>query len=1221
MSQLLRLILIHTHLPGVYEIELDQHSNICGTNASGKTTLQRLLPVFYGEQPNRVVPKTRKKFDEFYLPSSNSYIIYEYQRSNGNICQVVLTRKNEGGVEYRFVTGAYNSEHYLRHTEEGVKALSYSDFVATMRELGNIQITARISATSEYRSIIQNDMIALRGNSADNHKLRRLAAAFSLVEGNHKLRHIEKLVSAVHAKEGKMDTLKAMLAAIFEEDGVTLPETKVNSSKTREWIQRMRHSLHFDKLQQDFERLQQLGLQVDDNEAQLAALRPLLQLDEQQQKENRAQKEQILFQCRRALQQLEDEYNQQLDELNGKRSATHSDLQATRVFLNNIQKEYEEFERRDMKQLQIDTAALPQWRISLQELAEEQQLMKEEQGELSAKFAQHKNKLNDNYQSFNNKINLKIRQLNKNKDVIYQQYDVKAKTLSQLFNGQQHQQEKQYAIQLTEIGQSIAIIKTELGHSQLTAEELEAAEIAELRVEQSHLKVQQLSQQIQEHQQYYQQALQQQEAGDRQLEHCRSRLHQAERELQQLHRQLDPEQGTLRHFLRLNYPGWQQNLGKALSEDLLDRKDLQPYLDTSGDLFFGLQLELANVEMPAFALDEAAILHRITSAEQAHVQAKTDLQTAEKNFNEYHKKVQQHKAQLEQLAREDRQLQHEIEHTRSSRQRLKEKHAALDQERKQLKRNELQFQEKNHQSVQQQQQQMLTALKEEQNTQELQLSFELQTEIQNLELEVEALDRQLRDKRNSINLRIEELEQTLNAELSTKGIDHAHFRLVEQQYQQLKGEIQQTEARADELIHWQRFIHDDWEGLRPQRQALEITLSQRERELKQQLDRLNINHHDQGQQLSSQRKLLQREITDLEQLLNQLKNKLSALQLISLDNITPASLDTTGDIYERLARADEMQEQYTRITALLEVKLHDFKSVLSQNAQTDFLDRLDHEINQLPSPSTSRQQIPILADLLKILKDQQQQLVEMGENIGGDLKKFFTVFSDINRRISLQSHRLSEAVADDLLLEEIGKSKVRIRSTIDELKFWQPLKLFARRYDEWRSSGKAIPSANYLNALSDVVELMRGDDRFSMESLLSLELHLNEGGSDLVIKNDRQLLEASSHGMAYMILCKYLLAFTRLLRGKAEVTIHWPIDEIGTLAYHNVEKLFTACDNNKIVIVGAFPNLESEVLMLFKHRYLIDADQFEPGKRRLKRIHPEPNRLSLRLAQKQQEAI
>ncbi|SXF22393.1 Protein of uncharacterised function (DUF3584) [Klebsiella variicola] len=96
MPQLLRIILIHTHLPGVVEIQLDQHTNICGTNASGKTTLQRLVPVFYGEQPNKVVPRTRKKFDEFYLPCSNSYIIYEYQRDTGDNCLVVLTGKGEG---------------------------------------------------------------------------------------------------------------------------------------------------------------------------------------------------------------------------------------------------------------------------------------------------------------------------------------------------------------------------------------------------------------------------------------------------------------------------------------------------------------------------------------------------------------------------------------------------------------------------------------------------------------------------------------------------------------------------------------------------------------------------------------------------------------------------------------------------------------------------------------------------------------------------------------------------------------------------------------------------------------------------------------------------------------------------------------------------------------------------------------------------------------------
>ena len=56
MPGLHRIILIDTHLPGVVELKLNGHTNICGTNASGKTTLQRLIPVFYGEYPSRVNP-------------------------------------------------------------------------------------------------------------------------------------------------------------------------------------------------------------------------------------------------------------------------------------------------------------------------------------------------------------------------------------------------------------------------------------------------------------------------------------------------------------------------------------------------------------------------------------------------------------------------------------------------------------------------------------------------------------------------------------------------------------------------------------------------------------------------------------------------------------------------------------------------------------------------------------------------------------------------------------------------------------------------------------------------------------------------------------------------------------------------------------------------------------------------------------------------------------
>jgi len=1220
MSQLLRIVLIHTHLPGVVELQLDQHTNICGTNASGKTTLQRLVPVFYGEQPNRVVPKTRKKFDEFYLPYTNSYLIYEYRREGGEICQVVLTRKSDGGVDYRFVGAPYQSDFYLQHSSEGAKGMSYSDWAAAMRARPDVQVSPKISATSEYRSIIQNDAAALRGNNADSLKLRRLASSYSLVASGHKLRHIEKLVSAVHAKEGKMDTLKAMLAAIFEEDGVTLPTTKVKNTKAREWIQQMRQSMRLDRLQQDFERLKQLAQQLDGSEALLAALLPLLQDDEQQQKQRKADAEQQLHLLRGQLQTAKDVFSAQQLELSSKLAQAEAGLHETSARLDQLQQRYDDYDSKDMPKLQRDTDALPLWRETLQELAEQYQLMVEQHGDLERQLEQRKAKLAEAFNRLSEQHRAKARTLQQQKDQTREQQEHKLATLEQGFQGRLQEAQQQYADQLTQLSSQIAVLQSQLSSPALTEEELEAQRVAELRLEQAQQQAQQQARQLQQLQQQYQKAREAREQADQQLEQGRKALHSAEQQLQQLHRQLSPEQGSLRHFLRLHYNGWEQKLGKVLDERLLDRQDLQPHLSELSDNLYGLTLELTAIDTPDYAQDEAAIRHRIQAAEQQVQQLQSQKQQAEKLLKERFEQAELLRAQVEQAEWQFTQYEQNIEYARDARNRLQAQQRELVTQRQAKVKAELSAQQKLLEKTKQQQQQDLQALKDDHHSQRMELKADWQAELQVFDEQIDELERQLERKRDDNQQQIKELQQAFNEELSAKGMDPRRLTELKQKQDQLRSEIKAVESRQDELTAWQSFMALDWQKLRPQLLEQETSLKQQLRSSKQALEQLKTEYSAQSKQLEEQKRSVQEQMQQAEHLLAQLKPVLHKLQELQLASITPAAANPSADIIERLARANEALEQRNKLESLLKQALAQFEGMLSKDAGPEFLDRLEHEKRKLPDYAKERDQLPILQNLLQILKDAQQQLLEMGENIGGDLKKFFTVFSDINRRIALQSRRLSEAVADDLVLEGISKSEVRILSTIDELGFWQPLKHFAKLYDDWGASGKALPSEQYLNALADVVELLRADEQYSIESLLRLELHLSEGGSELVIKNDRQLLESSSHGMAYLILCKYLLAFTRLLRGAAKVTIHWPIDEIGTLAYHNVEKLFKACSSNQIVIVGAFPNPESDVLMLFQHRYLIEPDQQNSSLRRLKRIQPKISRLAERLASKQQEA-
>ena len=845
--------------------------------------------------------------------------------------------------------------------------------------------------------------------------------------------------------------------------------------------------------------------------------------------------------------------------------------------------------------------------------------MQDQVGELSREFEQHKAKLKDSFYRQDQLTQKKIQDCQREKELFRDKYDNQKEILRQHFEERKKQQENDYREQLEVISRDRTAISIELKHVQLTAEEQEERQIAELRIEKVQECLLQLGEQRQAVQKKHADARTQQDSAEKKLHDARADLHQAKEHLQQLHRQLDPEQGTLRHFLRLHYEDWEQNLGRVLNENLLERKDLQPELRDLSESLYGLQVDLSVLDMPDFAQDEASIRYSIEKAEKIRTHAEEAKKTAEVSFQEQYQNVRCLQSQRDECDRQYQRQNQEVGYARDARTRLIKEHEALELERRQEKRARLSTLEHRYTELTQLQEHDLRMLSEEYNRQMLQAHVDHQSELQQIDEKLEELSRHRAEKHADIEEQIRIFQQALDDDLAQKGIDSREVKILRERIETLHKDIQAVEERRDELLEWQRFIRLDWEQLRPEKQKQEGELSQQKRELLQRERHVKSAYQNEKDRINTQIKHYDTLMRQASERVSQLKTLLDRLSPMPLAEIVPILIDAAADINERMSRTTDMLELHANATRTLESKLHEFKPRLYQDADPTSLELMDSEIDKLPDSLRNRQQLPILEKALQLLKDKQLQLLEMGENIGGDLKKFFDVFSDINRRISQQSRRLSDAVTDDLHLEGINKSEVRILSTIDQLRFWKPLKRFTKNYSDWRSSGQQLPPESYLNALMDVVELLHVDEHFTMESLLNLELHLNEGGDDIVIKNDRQLLEASSNGMAYLILCKYLLAFTRLLKGKSDAVIHWPIDEIGTLAYHNVEKLFIACSHNNIVIVGAFPNAESDVLMLFKHRYLLDADQITPTQRRLKRIQPKVSRLSARLGLIEQE--
>ncbi len=1216
MASLRRIILINTHLPGVVELSLDGHTNICGTNASGKTTLQRLVPVFYGELPSKVVPKTRSKFGDFYLPNSNSYLVYEYQREEGELCQAVLTHSAKDGVQYRFVDAPYDKSQLLYQGEDGKVSAYEPKLWLEQLSKKSIEKSAKINATSEFRAIIQNDVSALRGNSRDGMKLRQLAARYSLVAPRHKVRHLEKLVSAVHAKEGKMDTLKTMLAAIFEEDGLVQPTTRVKNTKARDWIKQMRQSMRLSSLEAQHSEIEQVAVNLNSIEGQLAQLTPLINEDLARSRTERADIDENEKQLRSQLSELRNDFNESESSFNSQLSKTKAELNQAEQQLDAMQVAYDNYQDSDIEQLALDSDALPLW---IEELSEQQshlRLLLEQVGDLETTLNSQKLTLNESLERLTVKNRKQARVIEGQREEARQNQSDKKDSLNEQYLSRKDSLAQDYDQQINRFKHQQIERQAQIDNMGPTAQEQEDLSLSDKRLELSQDNWRDLNEQLSRVEREHQQARQLQQQAQSKLEQSRTQVHQVSKTLRLLEQQITPEQGSLRHFLRGNIDGWENTIGKVINQDLLERSDLQPKVGDNQSDLFGIKLNLSEIESPSYAQDEAALRIEKEQLEHRLISAQAEQETAEKSLTDAHAKVKQRFETTQQTKQRLSELSNEVNFAKESKQRVLQANKASLTERRDSASIGLKEASEQVVKLSGQKSDVLNELKDDHQTQLLEFKADWQQEIDLFNEQLKELEAQIEHKRDTNKAQIKQLQQAFEAELAEKDIDPKTIASLKARISELESNISQVRSRQDELREYRNFIDVQWQKSRPKYLEDEANLKAKVQSLTTQLNQQKTQFNQRQRELENKRSELKESMAKLAKLMDALQPLVTKLSQLTISPALSQGLaPIEGDQSERISRTSQGLEQCSKTQASLKDKLNQFESQLIVDAQKQFLDLMMSELSRLDEQADMRERLPIFSDLLRILADQQRQILEQGETIGGDLHKFFVVFSDINRRIAGQSKRLTAAVADDLTLDGINRSEVKIISTVDELNFWSPLKRFASLYEQWRDSGKELPSDEYIDALSDVVDLLRSDSSYSIESLLRLELHLNEGGNDLVIKNDRQLLESSSHGMAYLILCKFLLAFTRLLRGDAKIAVNWPIDEIGTLAYHNVEKLFNACDSNNIAIVGAFPNPESDVLTLFKNRYLIDKQY-----KRLQRIEPKVNRIEAKLAQQLQQA-
>jgi hypothetical protein len=226
--------------------------------------------------------------------------------------------------------------------------------------------------------------------------------------------------------------------------------------------------------------------------------------------------------------------------------------------------------------------------------------------------------------------------------------------------------------------------------------------------------------------------------------------------------------------------------------------------------------------------------------------------------------------------------------------------------------------------------------------------------------------------------------------------------------------------------------------------------------------------------------------------------------------------------------------------------------------------------------------------LLRVqLAQLRESLTLFIENVGHQIKQYYLGMRDISGAIRSQSRQISDAIGNTLHFDAISEVKISLKSRIDNEDYWPILETFYDTWSNWKENGSSsIPPPEVDQQLLRAADVLHQSNlNRPLSGLFDLEISLCENGRWVTARKAEELEDASSTGLSYLILCCIYAGISRMLCRDRSIKIHWPMDELGTLAPENITRLFTMLDEYGIVMIGGFPTSDPMLLQHFKYHH------------------------------------
>ena len=1191
--RLLRVISIDSYSPGGEIIlKVDGGAILTGENGAGKTSLIRLIPVFFGELPRRISVGTQS-FADFYLARTTSYIIFEYER-RGVVCQaVVYAGHGDEAYVYRFIRAPYRLALFA---ETDGKTIVTGDSLPThLKKLG--VDCSRALTHDSYRAIIQGRSHA--GREAATH--RTYVADYAFTTPGNRLDHIDRIVSGMFRRQAEFkDFLRMVVSYISDkEDAISVTGDR---SKIAVWPKQYAAYQSVMRLAPRMNEVDRLDAEISTYGDQLGILHAKMLVLNNHATQQAGQSKRFHDEAQENLRRLSQKHATESAELTQKEAAARFDAQLHEEGVAKLDSKQAGFAKNEVEHKARMVGELLAMDAKHQAAQNRRTIIIGEQAKIDQKYealmlAETK-KLNDRTDSALQEKDVVRERFNAQLTELEIRRDAQLEAL-----GSEHQSRIDAAQELTSQLRDEAV-RFEQAAAHPTADPLlvEAWQRKQAAVDNARKAIDAPKKRLECALDAQKAAKSAFERQDRELRELEQRADELGSQIEKLQAQANPAPDSLLSYLRKERTDWPLDIAKVINENLLSRTDLAPEaVENTVATLYGISLDLSRIDSPLVA-DETRLSEEIRIIEAQRVRARNGAKTQDAEL----KKARDVLASANEevltaqatIATAEASIRSAEAEERTSRSLMQ--NSVLDNQKK-FREAAADARSKEREAVKK-----LSGAREARRAAEKQLAETFGRERLQIEQlrsdSLKSIDTRINTDKQEVAAHHTKLDDERNQALSKEGVDVATLKKIDDEIEALAINIGNAHSWEPLVAEWRAWLAGEW----PNRSKLALQAKEfRDKEIKakEQLKEKAAAWMKVSSAESKRIMELERAAKAASETVETCARRIEQHNLAEYppdQSILSQPYDMSWTLDSLMAQLNKCQSDRRLAFSRLKVRVDEIKNAFRAGADTPTEDYFQSTAEAVdPNNDNPAGWIVPLRDwygrrheeYLRPLLVEARKFGELVIGFQRDVEKF-------SQRIRSFNTAMQKALDDTIVFARISQVSIHFASTIAEKNYWQPINAFIASHESWiRGISHDLPPSSFATDLDQLLEHwdIREGIRAERLSLIDASGSVVENGVEKKFRDSSTLGDLSSNGLSYLILIVIFVAFLRMIRGDSDVRVTYAVDELGDLDRKNIGILVDMLHRNGIDLVSACPDTDLIVLQHFPNRYRVTRDSSGPS--------------------------